>query len=257
MRPIKVFSHHHTIRKIYHDYIQEKWGDIHRKEIRKRQEIIHHALQELYQQKRICHFLAGRHALHLCISYLKRKYDIHPCNHEEESYNNDPHTHSPYLPDTQGAPLTPPSIVASISHTRHMAVAMAGLSQSYRSLGIDLEAIFLPHYIEEVKHSPFFSHEKMVLDRLPLPQQFLAYTLVFSAKEALIKAICYDRKQLPPLQHIHITHINLEEKFMIASLSSGLGFIFSKVRIYFLYDDHFVFTYVFIPHEPIKYPPQI
>lgn len=84
-------------------------------------------------------------------------------------------------------PLWPETLVGSISHTKNFAIALVDLKESSLSVGIDVEAIIDSKKIETM--------EKMVIDEDEL--RFLntfgdkkkAYTITFSAKEALYKLI--------------------------------------------------------------------
>lgn len=84
-------------------------------------------------------------------------------------------------------PLWPSDIVGSISHTKRMAISVIDSSQSSRALGIDIEEI-----ITQEKSATI---EKMVATKKDLAflklfsQKREAYTVLFSAKEALYKLL--------------------------------------------------------------------
>lgn len=84
-------------------------------------------------------------------------------------------------------PLWPSEMVGSISHTKKMAIAIVDSAKYSRSLGIDVEEI-----IEENKEATI---EKMVATKKDLAflklfsKKLEAYTVLFSAKEALYKLI--------------------------------------------------------------------
>lgn len=84
-------------------------------------------------------------------------------------------------------PLWPEGLVGSITHTKGICFALVDRAKSSRSVGIDIEGI--------VPDSKFETIERMIVNEKELGilklfgDKNLAYTVVFSAKEALYKLI--------------------------------------------------------------------
>ena len=122
-------------------------------------------------EKRRAEFLAGRYAARAAL----RKLEVTPEN----------------IPiDKHRAPIWPEAVVASITHTDNIAICAAAYSESNRFLGIDLETILSAKIIEEIKPSIINQQEESLLQGIAIPFE-TAFTLVFSAKESLFKALYY------------------------------------------------------------------
>ena len=96
----------------------------------------------------------------------------------------------PLLPDDAGAPLWPPDLVGSITHTQGWTGAVAartGWRRGVRSLGLDAEtASALPPGVIDVVASP---RERADLERLASTNGTTPWdTVLFGAKEAVYKA---------------------------------------------------------------------
>lgn len=97
-----------------------------------------------------------------------------------------------------GAPLWPPGIVGSITHTQGYAAALVGETGDFAGIGIDAERI--GGVTRELWPRIFTSSEQ---DRLrSQPEPLLAATLLFSAKEASYKA--WALKGAPAFREIEI-----------------------------------------------------
>ena len=90
------------------------------------------------------------------------------------------------------APQLPNHIVASISHTHSTALCAAGHSDHLRFVGIDLENIITSNVRKDVENSIISSIEKRkIRDSISAHHISFdtAFSLVFSAKESLFKAL--------------------------------------------------------------------
>jgi enterobactin synthetase component D len=118
--------------------------------------------------KRQVEFLAGR----LCAAQAMRRLRGH-------------HQPVPIRPDR--SPAWPEGLVGSISHTDGLALAGVAEAQRYRSLGLDLERELAAEVASQV--GPLLLDDGEWRRRPPGWTETVFTTLVFSAKEALYKAI--------------------------------------------------------------------
>lgn len=92
----------------------------------------------------------------------------------------------PLLHTARGAPALPPGVAGSVSHTGHLAVALAARDPG-STLGVDVEAE-RPARLD-VARRVLSPAEQEVVDRLPGPARWAAVLLRFSIKEAAFKAL--------------------------------------------------------------------
>ncbi len=85
-------------------------------------------------------------------------------------------------------PLWPYNILGSITHTQSKAICLITYKCNYQYLGVDLERILALTLIAEIKNSIINKQEKDIIDNSQLSFE-QAFTLSFSAKESLFKAL--------------------------------------------------------------------
>lgn len=85
-------------------------------------------------------------------------------------------------------PLWPAGVIGSISHSPHIAAAVALAQSTYRGIGIDLEPVLGVELLATVRSTVLNEHEYALLGTGagPHPLETLC-TLVFSAKESFFK----------------------------------------------------------------------
>lgn len=86
------------------------------------------------------------------------------------------------------SPVWPSGISASITHTNNKAMCAAAYSKDYQYLGIDLENRLSKESVAEIKSTIINDNENDLLIESCLSIED-AFTLVFSAKESLFKAL--------------------------------------------------------------------
>ena len=86
------------------------------------------------------------------------------------------------------SPVWPKSILASITHTGTTAFCAAASKEQVKYLGIDHENWLTPASVDQVKASIVNDREEQLLKQAAMPFEH-AFTLVFSAKESLFKAL--------------------------------------------------------------------
>lgn len=93
---------------------------------------------------------------------------------------------APLLPDGNRAPLWPPDIVGSITHTDGFCAAAVGRRDSFAGIGIDAE---LEGRVDRKLWSDLFTRAEIAeLERWPEPRRASLATVMFSAKESFYKA---------------------------------------------------------------------
>ncbi|GGX52941.1 4'-phosphopantetheinyl transferase family protein [Saccharospirillum salsuginis] len=118
--------------------------------------------------KRQAEFLAGRYCAHRASEALGYKLDDLPIG-----------------PDR--APIWPDSLVGSITHTDGLAACLVGAKDLYRGLGLDMEWFIPESSVDAIQNLVVVDGELAALKSLG--HERLALTVLFSAKEAIYKAI--------------------------------------------------------------------
>ncbi len=86
------------------------------------------------------------------------------------------------------SPLWPEGVVASITHSNGIALCAAAYKVDYNYLGVDLECWIAKETVQQIKYSIITPSEEYLLKQCPLSFN-KAFTLTFSAKESLFKAL--------------------------------------------------------------------
>ena len=87
------------------------------------------------------------------------------------------------------APVWPPHISGSITHSTGHAAAIVGHKAQWRGLGMDLENVLSLERAERLAGEILTADELQRMARLPREQHARLVTLTFSAKESLFKAL--------------------------------------------------------------------
>jgi enterobactin synthetase component D len=87
------------------------------------------------------------------------------------------------------APVWPPHISGSITHSSGHAAAIVGHKAQWRGLGMDLENVLSLERAERLAGEILTADELQRMARLPREQHAQLVTLTFSAKESLFKAL--------------------------------------------------------------------
>lgn len=98
--------------------------------------------------------------------------------------------HPPRIPAGEDrAPLWPPELVGSISHTDRLATAVVGAAAVIESVGIDIERVIEDATPQMIKHICCDTDELDELQEIQKISREEALTLIFSGKESLYKAV--------------------------------------------------------------------
>lgn len=92
------------------------------------------------------------------------------------------------LPAPSRLPLWPAGTLGSISHCSSLAVAAAARKSEYRALGVDVETLISPKVAKDIQSSIAREDELIALEK-HVPCRWRSMTMLFSAKEALFKAL--------------------------------------------------------------------
>ncbi|EMK3529664.1 4'-phosphopantetheinyl transferase superfamily protein [Pseudomonas aeruginosa] len=92
------------------------------------------------------------------------------------------------LPVRDRMPVWPLGVLGSISHCASLVVAMTAPASRFRALGVDVETVIDSATVLNIQHSIGSDGELTVLESV-VPDRARALTLLFSAKEALYKAL--------------------------------------------------------------------
>ena len=109
----------------------------------------------------------------------------------------------PSLPSR--APHWPENLVGSITHNKKLAIAALGFKGQFKSLGIDAEELIDPAKIAELSTVIASDTEMKAIRLSPQNEWGQRFTILFSAKESLFKA-------LNPLCHSFIDFKDAEMK---------------------------------------------
>lgn len=85
-------------------------------------------------------------------------------------------------------PVWPSGVLGSISHCTSIAVAMVAPTSRFHALGVDVESLISPSTVADIQRSVGSDSELICLAGA-IPCRARALTLLFSAKEALYKAL--------------------------------------------------------------------
>jgi len=86
-------------------------------------------------------------------------------------------------------PIWGPDVVGSITHTETVAGAIVAASARYLGIGIDCEALVDDAVRENLLDDILTAHERALYEKLPYNHRAQFFTVAFSAKESLFKAL--------------------------------------------------------------------
>ncbi|WP_235428291.1 MULTISPECIES: 4'-phosphopantetheinyl transferase family protein [Xenorhabdus] len=108
------------------------------------------------------------------------------------------------------SPIWPDNICGSISHSASCAIALAASCNQYRIMGVDIEQEIKSDTIKSVSSSIITDNEVKLLTECPFPFA-QAFTLAFSIKESLFKALYPHVKRFFDFHAAEITSINCSD----------------------------------------------
>jgi enterobactin synthetase component D len=115
-------------------------------------------------------------------------------------------------------PIWPDGLVGSITHSKRMAIGCVSTSKVISSLGIDAEELIQPSVSLEVETIIATDSELALLKRYELP---MGITLLFSAKEALYKALYPRVRTFIDFKEVTLIHLDRENGCFELELKSS------------------------------------
>jgi len=120
-------------------------------------------------KKRQAEFLAGRISANAALKQLGANFSDIPIGKNR-------------------CPVWPKGINAAISHTNNIALCVAAKHCDYHFIGVDIENIIEKNTVDSIASSIINQKEESLIEQSDLPNN-VAFTLLFSAKESLFKAL--------------------------------------------------------------------
>lgn len=149
-------------------------------------------------------------------------------------------------------PVWPSGVLGSISHCTSIAVAMTAPRSRFHALGVDVESLITPATVADIQRS-VGSDSELVFLAGAIPCRARALTLLFSAKEALYKALYPLVRQFKDFHAAEI--VDCETKSLVLRLTEDWSDEWprgtcAKVQYVWLNDE--VLTAICLPHaQPI------
>lgn len=188
--------------------------------------------------KRRCEFLAGRACAHQALTYL---------GHE---------TTECIGIGLGKEPVWPEYIVGSISHCMGHAVAsVAHYSEDVAGVGIDIEKVMPRDWANQLSSQIVSLNEQHLVSQFDDFCQFL--TLVFSAKEAIYKAIFPTVQQILEFDSVILEQVDCDKQELTFTTTSILDeYLNNEINIkvsYLMLDDAHYITWCVIGENHLKY----
>jgi 4'-phosphopantetheinyl transferase EntD len=130
-------------------------------------------------------------------------------------------------------PVWPANTIGSISHCQGIAVAVAAHRSDVTYLGVDIEPLISPEICDQIWHCVVCEKESKFSKGFSSRETFL--TVVFSAKEALYKALFPIIKQVVGFDAVKVSGLEVKKQIMSLSLN-------------FSFDDSLTFGQTFLVH---------
>jgi enterobactin synthetase component D len=169
--------------------------------------------------KRQCEYLAGRFCAHRCLLKLSQ---------EQGSAVSDIMVGT----GKNREPLWPQGVIGSISHSNQFAITIASHSaKAYLGLGVDIEEQMKPDLALSLCDQIMSAEEKAQFNRLSKMCFEDFVTLIFSAKEALFKALFPTVGVYLEFDSSELILFDQEEQILYFQLSYPLSQVWYKGRI--------------------------
>jgi enterobactin synthetase component D len=146
-------------------------------------------------------------------------------------------------------PIWPDGVVGSITHTNSSAFCAIALLNDIKQLGIDHENWISVENVNEIKQSIINFPEDKLISQIDLKYEHV-FTLVFSAKESLFKALFPSLQCYFDFKDAEIIYICLKHKKFTLKLTTNLSDIFKTGNLFhgsFNYDARSVQTLIATP----------
>ncbi|MGL6258959.1 4'-phosphopantetheinyl transferase family protein [Vibrio sp. WXL210] len=144
----------------------------------------------------------------------------------------------------QGEPLWPEGIAGSITHSRGYAVCVVALAAAPGlSIGLDIEALIEPEVYQHFLGVVITQDEEREMSASCIEKNVL-YTLVFSAKESIFKALFPQVRRYFDFLDVSLVCINGDSISFRLNVDLGENWFKGKrITVYWLREQHRVITY--------------
>ena len=119
------------------------------------------------------------------------------------------------------APMWPPNIIGSITHTNNIAICATAEKSTHRYLGIDIEPVMSEQTAQQIAKAVLVNDEYHLVSAIEKPNP-LILTLIFSAKESLFKALYPEVQRYFDFDAAQVTSINLANRQIQLKLVKSL-----------------------------------
>lgn len=119
------------------------------------------------------------------------------------------------------APIWPCNLVGSITHCDDFALCCAASLDSYKRVGVDAEKLISVETIEQISSVTLTEGECQILRALPIEYN-KAFTVAFSAKESLFKALYPEVNRYFEFLDAAVVEINLAQNSFVLALTTQL-----------------------------------
>ncbi len=144
------------------------------------------------------------------------------------------------------APMWPDKVVGSITHTEDTALCAVGFNHDIEYLGIDLEKWLAAETVTEITDMVISRRERLLLEQLDLSYP-KAFTLVFSVKESLFKALYPTVGHYFDFDSVEVLDISIKKKTVNLVITKRLNSLYPvgrRISGFFDCDNLGVFTCV-------------
>lgn len=126
-------------------------------------------------------------------------------------------------------PIWPDNIVGSITHNDELAICTVSEKKHNLAIGVDVESLLTQDSIDEIKKLIVTGNEiELITQHLSLLE---AYTIIFSAKESLFKALYPLVGRFFGFDAAEIVEINTEQQYFVICLCSDLNDVFKSEQL--------------------------
>jgi enterobactin synthetase component D len=179
-------------------------------------------------QKRQNEFLAGRYCAIQAAKQLNVDLLTLPIN---------PHDRAPEWPE---------NLTGSLSHSKKMAIAAVALRIKGLMIGVDLENIISLERVEIIEGIVASKNELKIIHAFSRPDKLSLYTLLFSAKESIYKALYPFCQTFINFEEVEMIQLDLSKADCILKLTSQRNELHSfqgEYRIQFKFYENSVITF--------------
>ena len=129
------------------------------------------------------------------------------------------------------SPIWPTGMVGSISHDNDSAICVVKRKSQVQSIGLDIEPIISDQIIEDIKTQIVSEKEYELIELSPINNQ-VGFTIIYSAKEALFKAIYPFVKKYLNFDSSIVVEILEPECHVVLLLNSNISNYFSLPKYF-------------------------